>query len=174
MLQIITHTPSWVFGLLIALIILGLQQRKNRRVKKPLAFLLPIGMMSLSFAGVLTSFGFNGTGLLMWGLGMCASTLAVRLWFPVRGIQFHSQNNTFFIPGSWVPLFFILAIFMTKYCVGVIQGLNPASLDSPTLKLALSLIYGLLSGYFVGRAACLWAAGKNSAGETITAESTGN
>ncbi len=45
MQQILAHTPAWVFGLLLGLIVLGLQQARNRQVKLWLAYLLPSGMV---------------------------------------------------------------------------------------------------------------------------------
>ncbi|HMU67811.1 MAG TPA: hypothetical protein PKE57_11715 [Cellvibrionaceae bacterium] len=158
MLEIITHTPTWVFGLFIGLVLLGVQQRKNRQVKKPLAFILPLGMLALSFTGVWTSFGFMPSALSIWGAGLIMSAFAVARIWPVRGLKYNQTNNSFFIPGSWAPFSVIMLIFFAKYSVGVLHGISPAALDSTLLKLAFSLVYGLSSGYFVGRALCLWQA----------------
>ncbi len=158
MLEIITHTPTWVFGLFIGLVLLGVQQRNNRQVKKPLAFILPLGMLVLSFTGVWTSFGFMPSALLMWFAGLCITAFATARIWPVRGLVFYPERNSFFIPGSWAPFLVIMLIFFTKYSVGVLHGINPAALESIPLKLAFSLVYGLSSGYFVGRALCLWQA----------------
>jgi hypothetical protein len=158
MLDILSHTPYWVFGLFIALVLLGLQQRKNRRVKMPLAFFLPFGMMALSLAGVFSSFGLSFKPVLIWAVGLSLSASIVARIFPVKGILYYPENNSFYIPGSTVPFLVIMAIFFTKYCVGVLHGLNPEDLNSPTIKFVFALIYGLSSGYFVGRSICLWAA----------------
>lgn len=158
MLEIITHTPAWVFGLFIGLVLLGVQQRKNRHVKKPLAFILPLGMLVLSFTGVWTSFGFVPSALLVWCAGLSISAFVIgRIW-PVRGLKYNQANNSFFIPGSWAPFLVIMLIFFAKYSVGVLHGINPTALESTPLKLAFSLVYGVCSGYFVGRALCLWQA----------------
>lgn len=160
MYQIITHTPPWVVGLLIGLIILGLKQVKSRQVNKPLAYLLPLGMLALSFAGVITSFGFAPLAIAAWAIGLASCAALINFWLPVKGIQFNAIQATFFIPGSWIPLVVILAIFLTKYYVGVMQALNPALLGEIGFKLSLSLLYGVLSGYFVGRALCLFSASR--------------
>ncbi|HEY6527288.1 MAG TPA: DUF6622 family protein [Cellvibrionaceae bacterium] len=163
MLEILSHTPYWVFGLFIALVLLGLQQRKNRRVKMPLAFLLPLGMMVLSLIGVFSSFGLSFTPVVIWVVGLSlAASITARI-FPVKGILYHAENNSFYIPGSAIPLLVIMAIFFTKYCVGVLHGMNPEALNSPTLKFLFALIYGLASGYFVGRSICLWTAFRTKA-----------
>lgn len=158
MLDILTHTPVWVFALLAGLIVLGIQQTKNRHVPQLMGFFLPLGMFALSLAGVLTSFGLFAPALAAWLAGLLlAASLIARVW-PVNGIGFHPANKAFYIPGSWIPFGVIMLIFSSKYCVGVIQALAPALLESAAVKLAISFLYGICSGYFVGRALCLFAA----------------
>jgi hypothetical protein len=158
MLQILSHTPYWVFGLFIALIVLGLQQRRDRRVKMPFAFFLPIGMIALSLAGIFSSFGLSLIPVIIWAVGLSLGASFIARIFPVKGIRYHPEHNSFYIPGSAIPLVVIMAIFFTKYCVGVLHGTSPEALNSPILKFIFALIYGLTSGYFVGRSICLWAA----------------
>ncbi len=155
MYQIIAHTPPWVVGLLVGLIILGLKQGKSRQVKKPLAYLLPLGMLTLSFVGVITSFGFAPMAIAAWAVGLAGGAALINFWLPIKGIQFNAIQASFFIPGSWIPLLVILAIFLAKYYVGVMQAINPTLLEEFGFKLSLSLLYGVFSGYFVGRALCL-------------------
>jgi len=68
--QILTHTPIWVYGLLIALIIFGIQQARSRTVNAVLAYFLPSGMIALSLAGINSSFGIQPTSLAMWAIGL--------------------------------------------------------------------------------------------------------
>jgi hypothetical protein len=53
-----------------------------------------------------------------------------------------------------------MAIFFTKYAFAVMQGLGMAAARSSVTAVALSLIYGCASGYFVARAASLVAAAR--------------
>ena len=50
--QILIHTPIWVYGLFVLLVVFGLQQTRSRDVKAVLAYLLPLWMIALSLAGI--------------------------------------------------------------------------------------------------------------------------
>lgn len=107
----------------------------------------------------IASASFNAD-IAAWALGLTAIAVIGYKAFPNKGISFDSASRTFHIPGSWVPLGVIMAIFFTKYAFAVMQGLGMAAARSPVTAVALSLIYGCLSGYFVARAASLVAAAR--------------
>jgi len=155
MLQILSHTPRWVFALFAALLAFGLLQTRSRNVKAALAYVLPGGMVALSLAGIQSSFGFRLSPLAAWAVGLTAIAVIGYKAFPNKDILFNSENGTFYIPGSWVPLAVIMAIFVTKYAFAVLEGFGIAVAANPLTAVALSLVYGCLSGYFVARAASL-------------------
>lgn len=160
MLQILSHTPAWVFALFAGLLAFGILQTRSRDVKAIPAYVLPAGMVALSLSGIQSSFGFKPSPLAAWAVGLAAIAVIGHKAFPHKGISFNSANGTFYIPGSWVPLVVIMAIFFTKYAFAVMQGFGMAAAGSPVTAVALSLIYGCLSGYFVARAASLVAAAR--------------
>ena len=155
MLQIVSHTPTWVFALFAGLLVFGLIQTRSRNVNKALAFLLPLGMIALSLSGIQSSFGLKPMPLLAWTVGLSAVTFIGHKLFPNRGIVFDLEKNSFFIPGSWTPLAVIMAIFFTKYVFAVMQGLGANAASSPLVAVVLSFAYGCFSGYFCARAASL-------------------
>lgn len=160
MLQILSHTPPWVLALFAGLLAFGLLQTRSRDVKAIMAYVLPAGMVALSLSGIQSSFGFKPSPFAAWAVGLAAIAVIGYKAFPHKGISFNSANGTFYIPGSWVPLAVIMAIFFTKYAFAVMQGFGVAAAASPITAVALSLIYGCLSGYFVSRAASLVAAAR--------------
>jgi hypothetical protein len=160
MLQILSHTPRWVFVLFVALIVFGLQQARNRNVKQFLAYLLPLVMVALSLAGVISSFGIKVISIGLWAVGLAIVTVIGYKLFPVKGITYHSEQKYFFMPGSWLPFVVIMTIFFTKYTVSVLNALNSNLLSNPLFILMVSLAYGCFSGYFAARAVNLIAAQK--------------
>jgi len=162
MLQILSHTPGWVFALFAGLLAFGLLQTRSRSVKAAVAYVLPAGMVALSLSGIESSFGFKPAPLAAWAVGLTVVAVIGYTAFPHKGISFNSTNGSFYIPGSWVPLAVIMAIFFTKYAFAVMQGFGVAAARSPTTALALSLVYGCLSGYFVARAAGLVVAARRA------------
>ncbi len=157
MLQILSRTPAWVFILLGFLLALGLLQTRDRWVKRPIAYVLPVAMVALSLAGVLSSFGLKALPPIAgWLIGLLVVALAGRAAFLqsfAPFVSFDVQKNQFFIPGSWAPLVVIMAIFCTKYALAVAQarGMTVA----PSAAAGLGLFFGACSGYFAARALAL-------------------
>jgi len=150
--RVLGHTPAWVYGLFVALLLLGLQQARDRRVGARRAFALPAAMVVLSLAGVGSSFGLAPVPLAMWALGLVAVTaLGCRLLRDDR-IAFAPSSRTFFIPGSWIPLLVIMALFFARYAFAVTRALDPGLAESGMLAAALGLAHGCCSGYFASRA----------------------
>ena len=72
-LDIIRHTPFWVWAVLAKLIVLGLWQTRARRIGRGRVTLLPRVMIGLSLGGVLSSFGVAGVAIGGWAAGVGAA-----------------------------------------------------------------------------------------------------
>jgi uncharacterized protein DUF6622 len=163
LIEILKHTPSWVFVLFFALVALGYSQSKDRTVRRGRVSILPVTMIALSFYGVLSAFGMVPVGLASWVLGVAVSVgLSVRLAAP-QGVSFSAESQSFFVPGSWFPLAFMMAIFFTKYAVGVILARQLPVASEMAFVSSVSCCYGLLSGVFLARAIVIWQAAKSHA-----------
>ena len=150
--QILSHTPTWVYALFVVLLVFGLIQTRTRTVSKIPALLLPAGMITLSLAGINSSFGLTTIPLAAWGIAVVVATVVGYTFFRDTRIHCQATGGTFFIPGSWVPLVVMLAIFLTKYVYAVMHAFNAEGIARPMFIGALSAVYGLLSGYFSSRA----------------------
>ena len=155
LMQILSHTPPWVFLLFAGLVVFGLVQARTRKVRKVPAYLLPIGMVALSLAGIHSSFGLEFIPVAIWAVGVIAVSFVGYRFFRDAGISFDSLQGTFVIPGRWSPLVVMMAIFFTKYVYAVVRALDSGGVDGPAVIMSLSLAYGGFSGYFAARAATL-------------------
>ena len=165
--EIIIHTPIWVFGLFLGLLVLGLQQSKARNVKKIMVYPMPIGIIILSFFGVSSSFGYSLAPISLWFLGLGLSTLTGAIYFPIKGASYSDETGTYSLKGSWIPLIFMMLIFFTKYVVGVMSALKFPILSSSSFIYSLSALYGIFSGIFASRAVSLWQTGSTSLARSI-------
>ena len=150
LLIILTHTPAWVFVVFIGLLALGYQQSRDRTVSRARILLLPVAMLALSFYGVLSSFGLGLLSSFAWALGVGA------VWslFPKKlksSVQ-PGPAGSFFVPGSWWPLAFMMAIFFIKYLTGYALARNLAIAFQPWFIGLASLSLGIFSGIFFARA----------------------
>ncbi len=160
MSELISHTPTWVFAIFFALLVLGYTQSKERMVNAKTVFILPIAMIVLSFFGVSSAFGLSILTMSLWVMGL-ATTLVIglKLAYP-RLVSFSEQSNKLTIPGSWVPLVFMMAIFITKYFVGFAVARELSIVNDNIFILLLCLFYGAFSGVFLSRSLVMFKASK--------------
>lgn len=152
LVQILKHTPLWVFGLLLGLAYIGYLQSKTRLVSRHRLAVLPLAMLCLSFLGVWSSFGSHVTAFVSWTCALLAVVAAGLALAPPRGVAYAPETGLFKVPGSWTPLALMMCIFFTKYAVAVARALNPAASSSIALIAVICTIYGLCSGMFLVRA----------------------
>lgn len=158
--SIVQGTPSWVWYLLAALLWLGLSQTLPRQAGLRRVLLMPLALAAFSAWGLLSAFGAEpgGGALAVWLLAAGAAALAslALRGTPPAGVRFDAQALRFYLPGSPVPLLLILAIFLTKYLVGVELALQPALGHDGGFALQVAALYGLFNGLLLARAARLW------------------
>ncbi|MDZ4719584.1 MAG: DUF6622 family protein [Roseiflexaceae bacterium] len=150
-IQILAHTPIWVYPLFLLLLVFGFIQTRTRNVRRIPALLLPASMSVLSLAGIISSFGLTTIPLAAWGTALTMATAVGYTFFRDTRIHSNAIDGTFLIPGSWVPLVVMMAIFLTKYLYAVMNAFNPEIFSTPLFIGTLSAVYGLFSGYFSSR-----------------------
>jgi hypothetical protein len=154
-LGILEHTPVWVWVVFAAILLLGLQQTRTRDVSITRATILPVVMILLSLSGVLGAFAHVPLAWVAWAAGVGLSLLLAGKVVAVRGASRSTQPGHLRIPGSFVPVILILAVFITKYTAGIALAMNPSLAANTAVAVALSLVYGAFSGLFWGRAQSL-------------------
>lgn len=152
-LGILQHTPHWVWGVLVVLIVLGIMQTRARNVSRALVFVLPAVMIPLSLYGVVAAFGINPLPLIVWALGIAAALAVNALVFRApAGVRYQRELGKFEVPGSWIPLLLMMTIFLSRFVLGVTRAMNPALIGTGAFVGAVSAILGFCSGLFAARA----------------------
>ena len=150
--QILVNTQVWVWGLLVALLMLGLSQTRSRTAGLTRVVLLPLGMGGLSLYSSLSTFGMSPTVLGSWLATTALLVLLVtRLPLPA-GATYDSAARQFKLAGSWIPMALIIGIFLTKYAAGVSVAMRPDLKSQANFSVAVAMLYGAFSGIFAGRA----------------------
>ena len=165
LLEILKRTPTWVFALFAILLFYGLLQARTRRLGRGRVIFLPVVMVSLSFFGVASTFGVHVLPLGSWLAGIAAVLVAGRRLRPRWKATHDAVTHSFEVPGSWLPLTLMMAIFFARYAITVFVALNPALAASVLLSGGASLLYGAMSGYFLSRALRILAAANLSAAQ---------
>lgn len=150
MMQILSHTPIWVFALLVGLVGLGLLQRRTRAVRGVRLLLLPLGMLLLSVSGVWSSFGASALAWLAWFGGWALAALPAVWQARRRGLAAAWASQRFQVAGSWLPLSLMLLIFSSKYAIAVSAGMKQV-LPLPAVTVVCAVL-GISSGALLARA----------------------
>lgn len=156
LMEILTHTPRWVFVLLLVLVAAGVRQMSTRSLALKRVAALPAAMMGLSFFGVVSVFSQQPVGLLGWALGLVAAAALVLSRPLPAGTHFDAGSQRFTVRGSVAPLALMMAIFFTKYIVAIALAIHPALAAQLGFAAGIGALYGVFSGVFLGRAARLW------------------
>lgn len=156
--EIIIYTPYWVFGLLAVLVVFGVMQARTRQVRIQIALILPVAMLMLSLTGVLRYVGLQLPALLCWLVGIAVvAALSIKL-IGKNIAYFDSVSRKLIIQGSWLPLFIILGIFITRYALGVATAMEFSIIHERYFPLLISLVLGAWSGFFLARGIIFWRA----------------
>jgi hypothetical protein len=161
-MQILIHTPVFVWALLAGLLALGLLQTRDRQVSKPQVVALPAVLLGLGLWSMTPGFmALPGLGLL-WLAALALGSAGGRRTPQQPGTIWLAAERRFSVPGSWIPMAFIMAIFVLRYAVGAGTTLHPEWRSTLSLQVPLALVFGLLAGLSMGRALGLLSLARNS------------
>jgi len=155
-IQILQHTPTWVFGVFLLLLALGSRQLLPSRAGLRRLTIVAAAMVGWSGYGAINAFGDTPAAWGMW-LVAAATMVTWTLQRPVpAGVRFDRERMAFALPGSAVPLALMMGIFFTKFAVGVQLALHPDLVHRAGFAVAASMIFGAFAGLFLGRTLRLW------------------
>ncbi|MGH1360252.1 MAG: DUF6622 family protein [Burkholderiaceae bacterium] len=156
LLNIISHTPLWVFVLLLALVLIGSVQAKPRTVTLHRVMILPLVMFGLSLAGVIASYGFHLLAFAAWSGGLLGVIWMASNRIRTDRVSYNPATRELSLPGSWWPLALMMLIFAVKYVSGAVTAINPELARTAAFTMGSCALYGGLSGAFLARAIPLW------------------
>lgn len=144
-MNLITHTPIWVWGILVYLLYVGIQALKPRVITLQKLIFLPLALIALKYKLFVSPEAW--IYVLALAVGITAGVLKVRK----SKIQIFKDKKHILIPGSSSLIIVLVGIFVMKYYFGYLQASDPAEYTRQHVwELGLS---GLLSGYFTGQRA---------------------
>ena len=156
LLQIIVHTPRWVFAVFLLLLCLGARQLVAHDLDLNRVTLMSLAMGALSIYGVVSVFGDSPISLTAWAV-TAAVLLALVLQHSLPSAKrYGATRRRFRSDGSPVPLALMMGIFLTKYGVGVALALHPELRRHAAFGLAVPALYGAFSGVSTARTVRLW------------------
>jgi hypothetical protein len=105
----------------------------------------------MSLLGAVSAAGGSFTTVPLWLVGY--ASVAFALSRPALPNSAYSPSTQrFIVAGSYWPLAVMLAIFITKFAVGIATAMGAAWMRSAAFPIVIALLYGGFSGFFAGRA----------------------
>lgn len=154
--QIITHTPTWVWGLLAGLVALGWSQTRDREVSLKRVTVLPVVMMIFSASSVLQNNGSQSQLIVVW-IAACLLLAACVMRIPLnQKTHYQASKGMLYVAGSWIPMVLILTIFIGKYALAIVTTMQPELSNEFGFTISHTAFFGALSGIFLGRVVRLW------------------
>lgn len=151
-IQILTHTPLYVWAILAFLVWRGLAEMRTRALAPQRLFILPLVMLALSWQDIVARLGANGAVVAAWSAGCVLAGVAAWRFGRTR-IAASSQPGRVQVRGSRAPLALMMAVFAVKYATGVALAIQPQLGRQAAVALAIGALYGVFNGVFLGRLA---------------------
>jgi hypothetical protein len=156
LMQILAHTPKWVYATFFGLVWLGIRQMGSGQVGALRVSLVALSMGALSLAGMISAFDGTAAHLLAWAVAAAlVAFIVLRRPLP-SGTRYDAATRSFHVVGSALPLALMMGIFFTKYVVGVLQVMQPQLVHQAAFATAICALYGAFAGAFAARSLRLW------------------
>jgi hypothetical protein len=152
LIQILTHTPLYVWAILAFLVNRGVNDMRDRELEVRRLVMIPAVMLALSLQDIDAKFGLGGWALAAWALTAAAAALLAGLSGGTR-IAAGSVPGAVLVRGSRLPLVMMLAVFLTKYVASVTLAVAPQLRHDTLFTVAVCALFGAYNGWFAGRLA---------------------
>jgi hypothetical protein len=150
LIQILSHTPLYVWAILAFLVQRGLTAMRDRDVEVRRLVLIPAVMLVLSLQDMNAKFGLGGWALAAWAIGAAGMALLAGLAGASR-IEAGTMPGWVRVRGSGLPLVMMMAVFFTKYVASVTLSVAPQLRHDTVFACAVCVLFGVFNGWFVGR-----------------------
>jgi hypothetical protein len=150
-LDIVTHTPAWVWFVLAGLVWLGLGRTRDRIVGVRRLIVLPLLITALEISSLIET-GLTAVALAGLALGAAAG-IATGCLLERRNTAERCGDGRLMIRGEWASLVLVVVIFATRYVTAVISTIDAAAAASAGFQFATALLSGLFALIMLTRAA---------------------
>ena len=150
LIQILTHTPLYVWAILAFLVQRGTIAMRDRDMQIRRLVIIPAVMLVLSLQDMNGKFGLGDWVLGAWALAATATALLAGLSATPR-ITAGSAPGRVRVRGSRMPLVMMMAVFFTKYVASVTLAVAPQLRHDTLFACIVCGLFGVFNGWFIGR-----------------------
>ncbi len=143
-IHVIKGTPSYVWTILCYLLFVGIKSIKTRVLYILKLFIIPLILLAIKYKTLLSD------DALVFYLVIIGGSIATFFINTGNTIKVINKEGAIEVAGGYGMLIILLSFFIVKYYFGYLKSTDPDLF----LKYSIieSVISGLFSGYFIGRA----------------------
>lgn len=142
--HIIKGTPLYVWAILCYLLFVGIKSIKTRVIYLPKLFILPLILLAIKYKTLLSD------DALVFCLVIIGGSIASFFTNTGNTIKVIKKEWSIEVSGGYGTLIVLLSFFLVKYYFGYLKSTDPDLFFK--YSIIESIISGLFSGYFIGRA----------------------
>lgn len=155
LLNILTHTPLYVWVILALLVIRGVGASRDREMAFYKLVILPILLPLAMLAELTVKYGLGSAALPAWAAGAAVAGIATWKLSGAR-ISAGKQAGKVLVRGSWLLLAVLMTVFLTKYVATVALLITPHLRAHMLFMTPVCLMYGVCNGILLARLARDW------------------
>ncbi|MES2017886.1 MAG: DUF6622 family protein [Pseudomonadota bacterium] len=167
LVQILSHTPLYVWAILALLVWRGIAASADREMAFGKLLIIPAVMLLLALQDIAFKFGLGAVTLAAWAGG--AALAAIITWHTgtVR-VSPGQQPGHVLVRGSWTHLAVMLTVFTTKYVTSVLLAMHPQAQHDTLIVVLVCTVFGLFNGILFGRLARAAASWQPGTGQIVS------
>ncbi len=149
-------TPTWVWVLLVYLLIRGAQAVRGGTTVFWRLAVVPAIFMAWGVAHLFQSTHTGAISAVAWIGSLFIGAVVGRMLFKSIPVQADRNQGLITLPGSWTPLILMMGIFTSKYWIGYKLAVTPVHGVDPSFVVLDASISGAITGIFFGRLYTYW------------------
>ncbi len=148
-LSILTHTPFWVWGLLVLLIAIGIGRMRDQTITLTRMLIFPAVMALLSLSGLVHA-GLTVLPALLAGLAAGGFVGWLR---EGNGSTRRLADGRIWLRGDWTAPILNAAVFAVHYVTSATAIIDPALAADSIFQITAAGLSSFFAALFIGRSA---------------------
>lgn len=148
---ILTHTPVWVYVLLVFLISRGIKARKPATVALEKLAIIPAIFLIWDLYHMVMHREQSVTTWSLWLAGILCGAAMGYMLIKRAAVTRAPAPRSIHRPADYSALPFMMLTFAVKYVLGVITAMSPELLQRPGVSACVIIVGGVFAGVFVGK-----------------------
>ncbi|WP_346906980.1 hypothetical protein [uncultured Roseibium sp.] len=161
LVEMVKHTPLWVWGVLIYVCYASYQQTRDRAARPVVMLVFPV-LFFLLAAVRLARVEITGPVLEGLAMGTIVAAGALLALKPARGTTME-ENGAYRIRSDYFAALLFPATFVTFYVLAVLSAVDPSAKAGPAFQIVSGGISSLSTSYTAFRVIAYFRTGKAAA-----------